>query len=218
MMDHAELDFGIYRIMNQKRDDIMDFLENRLLKQVGSSLDVDEKEVEKLQKRQKEILQMAGGDITVLPPAIPLRREYDANEEQLRKLGNPEELRNEVFSHLVTFFSCCKTVSDDDADNLFEMYIDKHVKYHDKNFIKRETKVVNALKYSYDEISSLIRYIREYQTSHSYKDSANNYIPEDANNLEKAWSKIYDVQVRLCLEFIFVYSLYKFLLRDRYEQ
>lgn len=49
MMDHAELDFGIYRIMNQKRADIMDFLENRLLKQVGTSLDVDEKEVEKLQ-------------------------------------------------------------------------------------------------------------------------------------------------------------------------
>lgn len=105
MMDHAELDFGIYRIMNQKRDDIMDFLENRLLKQVGSSLDIDEKEVEKLQKRQKEILQMAGGDISVLPPAIPLRQEYDANEEQLRRMGNPEELRNEVFSHLVTFFS-----------------------------------------------------------------------------------------------------------------
>ena len=105
MMDHAELDFGIYRIMNQKRDDIQDFLENRLLKQVGGSLDIDEKEVEKLQKRQKEILQMAGGDISVLPPAIPLRQEYDANEEQLRRMGNPEELRNEVFSHLVTFFS-----------------------------------------------------------------------------------------------------------------
>jgi adenine-specific DNA-methyltransferase len=105
MMDHAELDFGIYRIMNQKRDDIMDFLENRLLKQVGGSLDIDEKEVVKLQKRQKEILQMAGGDISVLPPAIPLRLEYDANEEQLRKMGNPEELQNEVFSHLVTFFS-----------------------------------------------------------------------------------------------------------------
>ena len=105
MMDHAELDFGIYRIMNQKRDDIQDFLENRLLKQVGSSLDIDEKEVEKLQKRQKEILEMTGGDISALPPTMPLRQQYDANEEQLRKLGNPEELRNEVFSHLVTFFS-----------------------------------------------------------------------------------------------------------------
>ena len=105
MMDHAELDFGIYRIMNQKRDDIQDFLENRLLKQVGSSLDIDEKELERIQKRQKEILEMAGGDISVLPPTIPLRKEYDANEEQLHKMGNPEELRNEVFSHLVTFFS-----------------------------------------------------------------------------------------------------------------
>lgn len=105
MMDHAELDFGIYRIMNQKRDDIQDFLENRLLKQVGSSMDVDEKELERLQKRQKEILEMTGGDISVLPPTIPLRKEYDANEEQLHKMGNPEELRNEVFSHLVTFFS-----------------------------------------------------------------------------------------------------------------
>ena len=105
MMDHAELDFGIYRIMNQKRDDIQNFLENRLLKQVGSSLDVDEKEVEKLQKRQKEILEMAGGDISILPLTIPLRKEYDANEELLHKMGNPEELRNEVFSHLVTFFS-----------------------------------------------------------------------------------------------------------------
>lgn len=27
MMDHAELDFGIYRIMNQKRSDIQDFQE-----------------------------------------------------------------------------------------------------------------------------------------------------------------------------------------------
>lgn len=27
MMDYAELDFGIYRIMNQKRSDIQDFNE-----------------------------------------------------------------------------------------------------------------------------------------------------------------------------------------------
>lgn len=34
MMDHAELDFGIYRIMNQKRDEINRFLEHDLLPQV----------------------------------------------------------------------------------------------------------------------------------------------------------------------------------------
>ena len=31
MMDHAELDFGIYRIMNQKREEINRFLEHDLL-------------------------------------------------------------------------------------------------------------------------------------------------------------------------------------------
>lgn len=39
MMDHAELDFGIYRIMNQKRQDIMHFLEHELLPQVKEVLD-----------------------------------------------------------------------------------------------------------------------------------------------------------------------------------
>lgn len=34
MMDHAELDFGIYRIMNQKRDEINRFLQVDLLPQV----------------------------------------------------------------------------------------------------------------------------------------------------------------------------------------
>lgn len=33
-MDKADLDFGIYRIMNQKRDDINKFLEEDLLPQV----------------------------------------------------------------------------------------------------------------------------------------------------------------------------------------
>ena len=38
MMDHAELDFGIYRIMNQKRDEIQRFLQHDLLPQVKQAL------------------------------------------------------------------------------------------------------------------------------------------------------------------------------------
>ncbi|MCI6082382.1 MAG: site-specific DNA-methyltransferase [Prevotella sp.] len=58
MMDHAELDFGIYRIMNQKRADINHFLKFELLPQVKTAL-------------------------------------ADASDGS----------ENEVFSHLVTFFS-----------------------------------------------------------------------------------------------------------------
>ena len=38
MMDHAELDFGIYRIMNQKRSEIEHFLKFELLPQVKTAL------------------------------------------------------------------------------------------------------------------------------------------------------------------------------------
>ena len=38
MMDHAELDFGIYRIMNHKRNQINDCLDNQLLPQVEQTL------------------------------------------------------------------------------------------------------------------------------------------------------------------------------------
>lgn len=58
MMDHAELDFGIYRIMNQKRSEIEHFLKFELLPQVKTAL-----------------------------------------------AGSPDGSDNEVFSHLVTFFS-----------------------------------------------------------------------------------------------------------------
>ena len=58
MMDHAELDFGIYRIMNQKRAEIEHFLKFELLPQVKTAL-----------------------------------------------AGAPYGSDNEVFSHLVTFFS-----------------------------------------------------------------------------------------------------------------
>jgi hypothetical protein len=38
-LDKAELDFGIYRIMNQKRDDVLDFLSNKLPKEVRTILE-----------------------------------------------------------------------------------------------------------------------------------------------------------------------------------
>ena len=38
-LDKAELDFGIYRIMNQKRDDVLDFLNNTLPKEVRTILE-----------------------------------------------------------------------------------------------------------------------------------------------------------------------------------
>ena len=51
MMDHAELDFGIYRIMNHKRNQINDFLDNQLLPQVEQTLKEYVKTDDSLQHR-----------------------------------------------------------------------------------------------------------------------------------------------------------------------
>lgn len=105
MMDHAELDFGIYRIMNQKRNDIQHFLEHELLPQVKQVLESNNADADKAKKRMAEIAASVGGNVEVLPKGTPIRDEYDKLQEQLAQSGDTESMQAEVFSHLVTFFS-----------------------------------------------------------------------------------------------------------------
>ena len=106
MMDHAELDFGIYRIMNQKRDEIQHFLQVDLLPQVKLALQGDGGKTQQAKQRMAEIEQMfAGMDIETLPDSNPNVAEYKKLKAQLAQGGNAEDMEGEVFSHLVTFFS-----------------------------------------------------------------------------------------------------------------
>lgn len=106
MMDHAELDFGIYRIMNQKRNDIQRFLDLELLPQVKQVLEGNNGgEADKAKKRMAEITASVGGNIEVLPKGTPMRDEYDKLKAQLVQSADTESMQAEVFSHLVTFFS-----------------------------------------------------------------------------------------------------------------
>jgi len=106
MMDHAELDFGIYRIMNQKREEINRFLQADLLPQVKQALQGDGGNVQQAKKRMAEIEQMFTGiDIETMPDSNPNVAEYKKLKAQLAQGGNAEDMEGEVFSHLVTFFS-----------------------------------------------------------------------------------------------------------------
>lgn len=105
MMDHAELDFGIYRIMNQKRTDIQRFLDSELLPQVKQVLESNNADADKAKKRMAEIAASVGGNVEVLPKGTPMRDEYDKLEAQLAQSADTESMQAEVFSHLVTFFS-----------------------------------------------------------------------------------------------------------------
>ncbi len=106
MMDHAELDFGIYRIMNQKRDEINRFLQVDLLPQVKTALQGSGGNTQQAKQRMAEIEQMfAGMDIETLPATNPHVAEYKKLKAQLAQGGSADDMEGEVFSHLVTFFS-----------------------------------------------------------------------------------------------------------------
>ncbi len=106
MMDHAELDFGIYRIMNQKRQDINTFLQTQLLPQVKEDLeDVADGDTEHDRQRMAQIEASVGGNVEVLPLGTPMRDEYEQLKAKLSQTADTEALQAEVFSHLTTFFS-----------------------------------------------------------------------------------------------------------------
>lgn len=105
MMDHAELDFGIYRIMNQKRNDIKQFLEKDLLPQVKKILAENADGSSEADKaRLSALQQQLGSDIDSLPETIPMVREYKQLKAKLEQSADTEALENEVYSHLTTFF------------------------------------------------------------------------------------------------------------------
>lgn len=102
MLDQADLDFGIYRIMNRKRSEIEQYLNTELKKQVAEAVSSScSSEVESLKNELAKAIQNAH-DLGVDPENLPKVMELQA---KLSEAGEPESIENEVYSHLTTFFS-----------------------------------------------------------------------------------------------------------------
>ncbi|MBX0332965.1 site-specific DNA-methyltransferase [Pontibacter sp. HSC-14F20] len=101
MLDKAELDFGIYRIMNQKREDITKFLKHDLVPQVKQvlteNLSVDKQVIQKKIDDVIEASKVSGHD----PETSPVVQQLRAKLGEAADLGG---LENEVFSLLTNFF------------------------------------------------------------------------------------------------------------------
>lgn len=101
MLDQADLDFGIYRIMNRKRDQIESYLNNDLRKQVTEAIrentSNDAEELKKELALTESNLKAAG----INPDDAPKVKEL---KERITQCGNSEDLENEVYSHLSVFF------------------------------------------------------------------------------------------------------------------
>jgi adenine-specific DNA-methyltransferase len=101
-LDRADLDFGIYRIMNTKRDEVVRFLDKDLLPQVQAAFrryksadrSVLQAELAKLETRIIE----AGMNPADSPKINDLKKQIENSAVDVTAL------ENEVFSHLFSFF------------------------------------------------------------------------------------------------------------------
>ena len=102
MMDHAELDFGIYRIMNHKRKQINDFLDNQLLPQVEKTIQEYVKADDTLQQELAKAIEGCknlGIDPDTNPKVQELKKQISQGSTSV------DDLQNTVFSRLTQFFS-----------------------------------------------------------------------------------------------------------------
>lgn len=102
-MDKADLDFGIYRIMNQKRDDINRFLEEDLLTQVKQAFeDYSNDGQGDLEQELAEAIEQAKRFGAPDPENAPAVLDIKA---RMANSVDATVLENDVFSKLQTFFS-----------------------------------------------------------------------------------------------------------------
>jgi len=115
--DCADLDFGIYRIMNYKRGVIEKFITQELPKAVAEELDRDAlaeqsqtaKELKGVAGRIREAFGKnaldADGNLVETYHETPLGKKYLSLKEKAAGCRDHEALQSTIFSHLYTFFS-----------------------------------------------------------------------------------------------------------------
>ncbi len=101
-MDRAELDFGMYRIMNIKRGEISRYLGEDLYPQVEEILADAASDDARTVQEELATLEANLRDAGVEPESSP---KVKVLRTRLAATTSPEELRHRTFSHLLTFFS-----------------------------------------------------------------------------------------------------------------
>lgn len=114
--DAADLDFGIYRIINYRRDQLQAFIDEELPTIVNNALDANaetefaREELEDLKKRVKDAFgeDVLDADGILIDETIkdrPLVKQYLEAQEQLGSPQTRDQREDTVYNHLYTFFS-----------------------------------------------------------------------------------------------------------------
>ena len=102
-IDRPELDFGVYRILNAKADEINDYLENTLKQKISEALaeagNANKEELEQKLIAAIKAAEDAGFDPEDSPKVKDLRQQIVTASQGVN------EHENAVFTHMLTFFS-----------------------------------------------------------------------------------------------------------------
>jgi hypothetical protein len=93
MFDNADLDFGIFRIMNAKRAEIKDFLDNKLLPQVKADLTRHAAGDTAAIKAEMERIEQQAPSLGMPAAGIPRYKEL---QESLKQLAQTELFRTAI--------------------------------------------------------------------------------------------------------------------------
>lgn len=106
-LDKADLDFGIYRILNIRRREIEEFFTTRLPQKITETLQpFATGNKDNIRQRMAEIEQMfAGMDMETLPASNAFVAEYRQLKQQLQQGTDLSALESDVYSALYSFFS-----------------------------------------------------------------------------------------------------------------
>lgn len=102
-IDRPELDFGVYRILNARADEINEYLTKRLREQVEAALAIGSAANMEAQQRELEETIKALTSAGVDPDSAPKVKELRAAIANASSGASDHE--NAVFSHLLAFFS-----------------------------------------------------------------------------------------------------------------
>ncbi len=100
--DQTDLDFGIYKILNVKKDEIKTYLETKLIPEVAKTLAENASDDGKALQAELFEMEKSLKNAGINPDDSPKVQEI---KEKLKNSTSTEEMENEVFSHLSTFFS-----------------------------------------------------------------------------------------------------------------
>lgn len=108
-LDKSDLDFGIYRIINIRQREIVDYFENRLPKKIQEILaPFANKSSEEIKQQMAKIeadVESMGMTINSLQDSTPKKQEYISLQKQLLQGSDISALETDVYSALYSFFN-----------------------------------------------------------------------------------------------------------------